>query len=295
MQIEFNKTTGKWEAVGEDGKVIFASASKYYVKQKIGKAPTNFVESLKKSDFSINERFDFVSKIVKMVASKTTASAIISGQGGLGKTFSVLSALKEAGIKDITDLADFQIGDKVDTKRSFRVVKGYSTAKGLFRTLQESNGMTIVFDDCDSILRDPVALNLLKGALDSYGDRYISWNADIRDDDLDKTFKFTGQVIFITNVSSEKLDQAVKSRAMVVDLSMTRDEMLERMRTIAESSDFLPEITKTYKTAALSFLQENLDKVSNLSLRTLIQTVKIANSGDSAWKKLALYVIQQGA
>ena len=295
MQIEFNKTTGKWEAVGEDGKVIFASASKYYVKQKIGKAPTNFIESVKKSDFSINERFDFVSKIVKMVASKTTASAIISGQGGLGKTFSVLSALKEAGIKDITDLADFQIGDKVDTKRSFRVVKGYSTAKGLFRTLQESNGMTIVFDDCDSILRDPVALNLLKGALDSYGDRYISWNADIRDDDLDKTFKFTGQVIFITNVSSEKLDQAVKSRAMVVDLSMTRDEMLERMRTIAESSDFLPEITKTYKTAALSFLQENLDKVSNLSLRTLIQTVKIANSGDSAWKKLALYVIQQGA
>ena len=295
MQIEFNKTTGKWEAIGEDGKVIFASASKYYVKQKIGKAPTNFVESLKKSDFSINERFDFVSKIVKMVASKTTASAIISGQGGLGKTFSVLSALKEAGIKDITDLADFQIGDKVDTKRSFRVVKGYSTAKGLFRTLQESNGMTIVFDDCDSILRDPVALNLLKGALDSYGDRYISWNADIRDDDLDKTFKFTGQVIFITNVSSEKLDQAVKSRAMVVDLSMTRDEMLERMRTIAESSDFLPEITKTYKTAALSFLQENLDKVSNLSLRTLIQTVKIANSGDSSWKKLALYVIQQGA
>ena len=295
MQIEFNKTTGKWEAVGEDGKVIFASASKYYVKQKIGKAPTNFVESVKKSDFSINERFDFVSKIVKMVASKTTASAIISGQGGLGKTFSVLSALKEAGIKDITDLADFQIGDKVDTKRSFRVVKGYSTAKGLFRTLQESNGMTIVFDDCDSILRDPVALNLLKGALDSYGDRYISWNADFRDDDLDKTFKFTGQVIFITNVSSEKLDQAVKSRAMVVDLSMTRDEMLERMRTIAESSDFLPEITKTYKTAALSFLQENLDKVSNLSLRTLIQTVKIANSGDSAWKKLALYVIQQGA
>ena len=295
MQIEFNKTTGKWEAVGEDGKVIFASASKYYVKQKIGKAPTNFVESVKKSDFSINERFDFVSKIVKMVASKTTASAIISGQGGLGKTFSVLSALKEAGIKDITDLADFQIGDKVDTKRSFRVVKGYSTAKGLFRTLQESNGMTIVFDDCDSILRDPVALNLLKGALDSYGDRYISWNADIRDDDLDKTFKFTGQVIFITNVSSEKLDQAVKSRAMVVDLSMTRDEMLERMRTIAESSDFLPEITKTYKTAALSFLQENLDKVSNLSLRTLIQTVKIANSGDSSWKKLALYVIQQGA
>ena len=294
MQIEFNKTTGKWEAIDESGKVLFASSSKYYVKQKMGKVPTKFVESVKKSDFTINERFDFVGKIVKMVASKTTASAIISGQGGLGKTFSVLKALKEAGLKDITDLADFQIGDKVDTKRSFRVVKGYSTAKGLFRTLQESNNMTIVFDDCDSILRDPVALNLLKGALDSYGDRYISWNADIRDDDLDRTFEFKGSIVFITNVSSEKLDQAVKSRAMVVDLSMSRDEMLERMHTIAASSEFLPEIHSLSKARALDFLQENLDKVTNLSLRTLIQTVKIADSGDSGWQKLAKYVISQG-
>jgi hypothetical protein len=253
------------------------------------------VAEQKPSEFSINERFDFVSKIVTMVASKTTASAIISGSGGLGKTYSVLKALKAAGIKDITDLADFQIGDKIDTKRSFRVVKGYSTAKGLFRTLQECNGMTIVFDDCDSILRDPVALNLLKGALDSYGDRYISWNADIRDDDLDKTFKFTGQIIFITNVSSEKLDQAVKSRAMVVDLSMTREEMIERMRTIAASSEFLPEISTAPKREALDFLQDNIDKIANLSLRTLIQTVKIANSGDSGWKKLAMYVVSQGA
>ena len=293
MQIEYNKATGKWDGI-VDGKVQFSSASKYYVKQKLGKPAAKFVADAKPSEFSINERFDFVSKIVTMVASKTTASAIISGSGGLGKTYSVLKALKAAGIKDITDLADFQIGDKIDTKRSFRVVKGYSTAKGLFRTLQECNGMTIVFDDCDSILRDPVALNLLKGALDSYGDRYISWNADIRDDDLDKTFKFSGQIIFITNVSSEKLDQAVKSRAMVVDLSMTRDEMLERMRTIAQSDEFLPEIDASPKREALDFLQENMDRIANLSLRTLIQTVKIANSGDSSWKSLAKYVISQG-
>lgn len=293
MQIEFDKTSGKW--VGYvDGKPVFSSVSKYYVKQKLSQQSPKFVATAKPSEFSINERFDFVEKIVKMVAQKTTASAIISGQGGLGKTYSVIKALESAGMRNITDLADFQVGSAIDMKRSYRVVKGYSTAKGLFRTLQESNGSTIVFDDCDSILKDPVALNLLKGALDSYGDRYISWNADIRDDDLDKTFKFTGQVIFITNVSSEKLDQAVKSRAMVVDLSMTREEMLERMRTIAGSDEFLPESSSFSKRAALQFLQDNLDSVANLSLRTLIQTVKIADSGDSGWQKLAKYVISQG-
>jgi len=294
MEIELNKSTGKWEARDDSGKLMMSSSSKYYLKQKLAKTPTKFVADAKPSEFSINERFDFVGKIVKMVASKTTASAIISGSGGLGKTYSVLKALKEAGLRDVTDLADFQVGDRLDTSKCFRVVKGYGSAKGLFRTLQESNGMVIVMDDIDSVLRDPVALNLLKGALDSYGDRYVSWLADIRDQDLDRTFKFTGQIIFITNVSSEKLDQAVKSRAMVVDLSMTRDEMLERMRTIAASSEFLPEIDATPKREALDFLQENLDRIANLSLRTLIQTVKIANSGDSSWKSLAKYVISQG-
>lgn len=294
MQIEFNKSTGKWEAVDKDGKVLFASSSKYYVKQKMGAMPTKFVEQAKKNEFSINERFDFVGKIVKMVAQKTTASAIISGSGGMGKTFSVLSALKDAGMKDVTDLASFEVGEGLDTKRSFRVIKGYGSAKGLFRTLQECNNMTIVMDDTDSVLRDPVALNLLKGALDSYGDRYVSWLADIRDQDLDRTFKFTGQIIFITNVSSEKLDQALKSRSMVVDLSMTRDEMLERMCVISESNEFLPEIDNSFKREAMQFMRENLDKITNLSLRTLIQVCKIANSGDSNWKSLAKYVVSQG-
>lgn len=293
MQIEFNRGTGKWDGV-VDGKVVFSSTSKYYVKQKLGKTAPAFQPSAKVSDVDINKRFEYVSKIVKMVSSKTTASCIISGEGGLGKTYSVIKALKDSGMKDITDLASYEVGTRLDLRQCYRLVKGYSTAKGLFRTLQECNGSTIVFDDCDSILKDPVALNLLKGALDSYGDRYISWNADIRDDDLDKTFKFTGQVIFITNVTLDRLDQAVRSRAMCVDLSMTQDQKLDRMEVIAQADEFLPEIQTSVKMNALIFLRENLDEVANLSLRSLIQVCKIADSKDPDWKDLAKYVVTQG-
>lgn len=293
MQIQFNRSTGKWDGV-IDGKVVFSSTNKYYVKQKLGKTAPAFQPTAKVSDVDINKRFDFVTKIVRMVASKTTASCIISGEGGLGKTYSVIKALKDNGMKDVTDLAAFEVGSGIDLRKSYRVVKGYSTAKGLFRTLQECNGSTIVFDDCDSILKDPVALNLLKGALDSYGDRYISWNADIRDDDLDKTFKFTGQVIFITNVTLDRLDQAVRSRAMCVDLSMTQDQKLDRMEVIAQAPEFLPEIEQSIKNSALSFLRKNLDEVANLSLRSLIQVCKIADSRDPQWEDLAKYVVTQG-
>ena len=293
MDIQFDKSSGKWVGF-VDGKAVFSSTSKYYVKQKLGKTTPAFQHVAKVSEVDINKRFEYVAKIVKMVATKTTASCIISGEGGLGKTYSVIKALKDSGMKDITDLAGFQVGSMIDLKKTFRVVKGYSTAKGLFRTLQECNGSTIVFDDCDSILKDPVALNLLKGALDSYGDRYISWNSDMRDDDLDKTFKFTGQVIFITNVTLDRLDQAVRSRAMCVDLSMTQDQKLDRMEVIAVSDEFLPEISRLVKKDALSFLRSNLGEVANLSLRSLIQVCKIADSGDAEWKDLAKYVVTQG-
>jgi hypothetical protein len=116
----------------------------------------------------------------------------------------------------------------------------------------------------------------------------------MRDDDLDKTFKFTGQVVFITNVTLDRLDQAVRSRAMCVDLSMTQDQKLDRMEVIAESDEFLPEISISVKRDALGFLRAHLGEVANLSLRSLIQVSKIADSRDPEWQDLAKYVVTQG-
>ena len=167
------------------------------------------------------------------------------------------------------------------------VVKGYSTAKGLYRTLFENNGMVIVFDDCDSILKDDVAKNLLKGALDSYSKRYISWNADMRDEDLPRSFEFTGSIVFVSNMNLEKIDQAIRTRSLVVDLSMTEAQKLERMEVIANTDEFLPEISPVSKSLALEFLKSNVNKIPNLSLRSLIAVTKIANTGNPEWKSLA--------
>lgn len=293
IEVVKDKNSGKY--VGYvDGKAVFSAATKYYVQQKLKAMTAIAYKEPKIDEFGINKRFDFVAKMVDMVATKKIASVIISGEGGLGKTFTAIKSLEAAGLKNITDLADFQIGDKINLAKSYRVIKGYSTPKGLYRTLVEGNGMTLVFDDCDSVLKDPVALNLLKSALDSYGERYISWMADMRDDDLPKTFKFTGNIIFITNIVLDKLDQAVRTRAMCVDLSMTEEQKLERMELIAQSPEFLPNVEVAAKSAALLYLKSLVGKVPNMSLRTLITVAKIADSGDRDWKDLAKYVVNQG-
>jgi hypothetical protein len=279
-----------------NGKAICRSSGKYYVKRQLEGQKIAFKETpVVVSEFGINQRFSFVvEQMVDMIVQKTLPSAVITGEGGLGKSYTVLKSLEKNGFTNLTDLANFAIGAKVNKAKSYTVVKGYSTAKGLYRTLFENNGMVIVFDDCDSILKDDVAKNLLKGALDSYSKRYISWNADMRDDDLPRSFEFTGSIVFVSNMALEKIDQAIRTRSLVVDLSMTEAQKLERMEVIAKSDEFLPEVNAIAKGLALDFLKSNLGKIPNMSLRSLIAVTKIANTGNPQWKDLAKYVLTQG-
>ena len=242
------------------------------------------------SKFGINTRFQFVEKLVDMVCAGVQPSAVITGEGGLGKTYTVTKTLQKNGYHDITDLADFQTGALINTRKCYTTVKGYSTAKGLYRTLFENNKAVIVFDDCDSILKDPTALNILKGALDSYGKRVISWNADMRGDDLPRSFNFEGRVIFISNMDQNNIDQAIRSRSMMIDLSMTADQKIERMESIMKSDSFLPEYDIKVKEDALNLIRELKDTAKEISLRTLISVCKIRASTDD-WEDLAEYTL----
>ena len=188
-------------------------------------------------------------------------------------------------------LDDYEIGANVP-KNAFVVIKGYSTPKGLYRTLYENRNSIIVFDDCDSVLKDTVSLNLLKGALDSYSKRIISWRADIKDEDLPTSFEFKGRVVFISNMSSTQLDQAIISRSMSVDVTMTTEQKVERMRHLVTEQSFMPDFDLVSKNDALNLIASLADSVKELSLRTLIQVTKIRKANpNNNWKDLAEYAI----
>ena len=272
-----------------NGVVVASSKNKDYLKRKVAAMVESMPAKPKAVEqFAINDRFTFTDQLVKMVAKGQTASCVITGEGGLGKSFTVMKALRDAGLKDVSELP---IGEVIPPRGCFRVVKGFSTAKGLYRILFENQNSIIVFDDCDSILKDPDALNLLKGALDSYDKRYITWNTSINDDGLPRSFEFKGGVVFVSNMAADKISQAIRSRAMNVDLSMTTDQKIERMETIMRSDEFMYDVPMPFKIESLELIRKNKDVASEISLRTLINVTKIRNSGNSNWASLAKYML----
>src|SRR5579859_502596 len=312
-QLSLDGRSNKWVAIFA-GKILASSPNKEYVVnniragrctkanqvrvtdvKEIGETETvtNAVgkEIQQKVDkFGINERFDFMEDFVSMVADRTSPSLLVTGEGGLGKTFTVNKALRTNKLQKL-DLEELTVGATIDDHKFYTVVKGYSTAKGLYRTLWENRNRLVVFDDCDSVLRDPVALNILKGALDSYDKRIISWNAEsFGDDDLPRSFEFKGGVIFISNLPIFKINQAVRSRCISVDLCMTTAQKIERMEMIIKGDEFLPEVDMKTKRHALDFLEKMKDEARELSLRTLIAVTKVAARGGE-WKRRAEYLL----
>ena len=226
------------------------------------------------NEFDINQRFGFLNDLTTMVVSGVTPSLVVCGQGGLGKTHSVTKTIEN---------------NELETAE-YVFFKGYSTARGLYNTLYDNNGKLIIFDDCDSVLDDKVAVNILKSALDSYEKRTISWMAKMnKNDEYPQHFDFTGRIIFISNKSKDKIDEAILTRSLTVDLTMTPDDKVTRMESIL--GNILPEYDMTDKKAALEFLKSVKEDVS-LNMRMLIMVTKMCVQYPDTWRSLATYMVK---
>lgn len=208
--------------------------------------------------------FEDLKAYVDMVIKGTQPSLLITGSPGAGKTYNVLKRLREAGLEKDKD---------------FIHIKGRGTPAGLFISLFENNGKLIVFDDCDSIFGYGDSINILKGALDSYDEREISWLVgkplQSGGRNLPKTFLFNGRVIFISNLPQRKIDDAIKSRSFMIEVALTPEDMIKQMRK--ELPNVYPEAPLYLREDAMETIEDVYKGAKNLELnmRTLVKAIKI--------------------
>jgi hypothetical protein len=213
--------------------------------------------------------FDNIENLTRMVAKGLQPSLMITGGPGLGKTHIVKSVLEDMGLRESYEFVHF---------------KGRATAAGLFVTLYENSDRIIVLDDCDSVFRDDDAVNILKGALDSYDTRKISYitSKPLKDEfgePLPRHFEFTGRIIFISNISMENLDEAIRSRSFVADVDLTIDQLFQRMeQLIGKFETCIPMAAKTRALSIMKELHSEFEGVE-INLRSFIKASRICAMG----------------
>ncbi len=192
--------------------------------------------------------------------------------------------------------------DIAGEKRKFEMVKGAMSAIGLYKKLYEfkDKGCVCCFDDCDAILYDDLALNLLKAALDTTPKRSLHWNTESRTlqaEGMPNHFEFSGGVIFITNikfdnVKSKKLQDhlaALQSRCHYLDLTIDsmRDRML-RIRQICRAGMLKKYAMKpALEEELIQFIYENKHKLREISLRMVLKIADLWKMAPDKWKILA--------
>jgi len=244
-----------WDGTAKDIKKILASANTIFdnagmVRGNIKKVSGK--EKIKPSDqiaeFEANmERLSFedqlhdLENLVKMTVSGASNALFVAGKGGIGKTYTVEKMLHSMGMSD---------------GRGYFKNTGSASAAGVYALLFKYNDSIIFFDDSDDALKDQQARNIFKAATDTKKVRKLVWNKmgkNIVDPDeedmtpeemlekglLPRHFEFTGRIIFISNLSINKLDPdgAIRTRAFLIEIDPTTVEIYDFMEKIVDKID----------------------------------------------------------
>lgn len=233
----------------------------------------------------------------------------VAGKGGTGKTQTIEQVLADNGLKD---------------NAGYFKITGSASPIGIYSALYKYKDDIILFDDCDGALESQDGRNIIKAATDTKKIRKIAWGkksagmydpdspaetakADARaiaaadneadedemdddpDDRIPRYFNFTGQVIFISNLPLNKLDPdgALRTRAFIISINPTPDEMLARMSEILHKIPLEGGLSLTSKerTEVLDVIKASRRK-DQASLRTLVRALNLAASGSPQWRKL---------
>lgn len=241
----------------------------------------------------IAERFSIMNRMVRGVIGGFIPAMIIYGAPGIGKTWDVEKALREAN--ETSGL-------------TYDVISGGCSASGLYCALyRQRNGGVVVLDDCD-VFKEEETLNILKAALNSAGERRIAWSKksswvtdkDEEDDQgrIPDRFNFKGSVIFITNNDFQEMIakgskisdhlNALMSRSLYLDLTLkTAREKLIRIRQVFLGSMYQSEgLTHDQAAELMKFVEDNVTRWYELSLRQMNHLCQIYRLGEG-WQRVA--------
>jgi hypothetical protein len=238
----------------------------------------------------MRSRFNMLTEMTKAVKRGDVRAMIVSGPPGVGKSY---------GVEEVLDR--HKLLEDMGGAKKYEVIKGAVSPLGLYCKLYKyaDKDCVVVFDDCDSIFTDETSLNLLKAALDSKKTRTLHWNSDsrkLREEGIPDSFRFEGSAIFITNIKFSKVRgrlrehlTALESRCHYIDLTIDtdREKMLRIRQLVGDGMLNDYKLTDEIKDDVVEFVDQNRERLRELSLRTVLKVADLAQAFPNDWEAIA--------
>jgi hypothetical protein len=182
---------------------------------------------------------------------------IISGPGGMGKSYDVTSILKEDNI-------------------CYHEVCGVTTALGLFNKISSDPSGVYLLDDLEG-LGSEATLSFLKGLLETKVSKTTSYSSSSATKEID----FNGTIILISNKLKENAHlAALRTRCLHLNYSLSSEEILLRMKTLAASASF--NLAPNESNEIFDYLKSH--RMANLNLRSFVLACEARKSLPDSWR-----------
>ena len=248
------------------------------------------IEVQKSERVAYSDSLEHLEGLVTGIVKGAFNALFVAGKGGTGKTQTVERVLGQHGLSD---------------GQGYFKNTGSASAAGVYTLLYHNRDNIILFDDSDGALADQDARNLIKAATDTKKTRKMVWNKkssfifdpenedpENYEDDMNmapKYFDFKGRIIFISNLPLNKLDPdgALRTRAFVINIDPTDEEMFEYMEKILHDIRLEEglSLSTTEREGVLEVVKRSKRK-GDVSLRKLVRALNLAASGAPNWEKL---------
>lgn len=202
--------------------------------------------------------YDLFKKYIHYIEESNKFEAmVVKGRAGVGKSHLISKELPHAVI-----------------------VNGHITPTKLFELIKLncSVNSVIVFDDCDTLLRNKVSNAILKSVVcpTHEGKRIVQYDSKFIRNEEDRYCLFEGKVFFIGNDFQKNNDvEAIMSKSFVYNFNPTDEEVMNEILK-----------TKNPNMEVLNFLVDNIRGKNQLDFRLYFKSTDIYNLCKYEWKEM---------
>lgn len=254
----------------------------------LGPAEQKINDSLfkgQKSDEPAFAMFDTLKQYINHIINKRGHALIICGPPGMSKTYTVRRTLYFAGLKPAKD---------------YSIEKGATLGlAATYDLLYKNRKRLLVLDDFDTPLSNPDTVNLLKSITDTYEKRLLSLPKEKimsaagkveRSESPDK-FEYKGQLIIITNLTKDKIEPALLSRAPAFEVKYDGKEIIKALDDLLVYVN--PSVSMDIKQEVYDYimlLYKNDPKI-NITFRAVKSAIDARTGAPHAWKEMTKVIV----